>query len=282
MSENNIKPDLGRTATGRIRTRPLSEATLKAREANARRLSDPASVIRTQSASAKKGNGNIAINVAKMTSEEIAQRQKNQYKRPLRPAQLAEMEALWESGEVSLRELAERFDLTQTSVSRYMSLNEVTKGERAEEHKRMVRERIAEELAGDAGERAKLIKKKKDEYLTLLDIPSKLANNEVQTCRSKGLPLQSIYGNLKSIKELLNIYAGSRNEIWKILDVDEFESKHVEDDIPELLISQLTATDIEKMRQEQLQSASMSSDLLPLNLGDETNDVVEEGAESDE
>ena len=257
---------------------PLPESDLikKGKEAAKRKKESPEELGKKRSAAAKKSSSNIANHRITMTAEQIETANAKQRKPNLKPSQLAEMEALWESGEMTLKELSERFGRDTSAISRHMTLNNVIQGSRAEEYGRMIREKIATELAGDAGENARKIKKMKDEYIGYNEALNKLVGNELQTARSKGLPLQSVYPNLKAIKEAASIFAMTRTENWALLNVIDFEHKHVDADIPELLISELTGADIEKMRIEQLQSANLTGELLSLDLSDDDDDIVDE------
>lgn len=256
-----------------------SELIKKGRAAAKRKKENPGDLSKSRSANAKKSSSNIAEHRANMTPEQIETTNAKQRKPNLKPSQIAEMEALWESGEVTLKELAERFSRDQAIVSRHMTLNNIIKGSKAEEYSRLIREKIALELSGEPGENAKRIKAAKEEHLKYLNLINKLTWNEFAVVNQKKLPLQSIFPNLKALKEAMTIFALTRQEAWSLLGVLEFEQKHVEDDIPELLVSELTGEDIEKMRIDQLQAANLTGESMPIEIeviGMSDNDIIEE------
>lgn len=258
-----------------------SELIKKGRAAAARKKDDPEGHIKNVSNAAKQGTKAIVANRAKLSPEQVAAAVKKQTKPNLKPSQIAEMEALWESGEVTLKELAERFNRDQAMISRHMTLNNVTKGSRAEEYARIIRDKIANELAGEPGENAKRIKKMKENYLAYNEMINRLAQNEVAVMREKKLPAQAILPNLRALKELASIFTATRSENWALLGVIDFEQRVERDDIPELLISELTGEDIERMRIEQLQMANLTGEDAPVNMEGlssvDLSDVVEEG-----
>lgn len=259
--------------------KPESDLIKKGREAAKRRRENPGDTGKKRSENAKKSTSRIVANRAKLTPEQVAAANEKQKKPNLKPSQIAEMEALWESGEVTLKDLSEKFGRDQAMISRHMTLNNIIKGSKAEEYSRLIREKIAIELAGEPGENAKRIKTAKEEHLKYLNLINKLTWNEFAVVNAKKLPLQSIFPNLKALKEAMTIFSMTRQEAWALLGVLEFEQKHVEDDIPELLISELTGEDIERMRMDQLQTANLTGETVPtidIDVMDIENDIIDE------
>lgn len=219
-----------------------------------------------KSENAQNSPKNISVKRAAMSDEQKKAALEKQKKPNLKPSQWAEAEALWESGEVTLRELAKRLDRDPSMISRHMTLNNVIQGSKAEEYSRMIREKIAAELSGDAGENAKKIKEMKEEYLKYTAAVNTLAWNEMVTAKQKGLPMQAVFPNLKSIKELMSIFALTKTTNWELMNIIEFEQKFEKEDIPELLISELTSEDIEQMRRDQLQVSDLTGETLAIDL----------------
>ena len=59
------------------------------------------------------------------------------------PRQWAEAEALWEAGEVTLDDLAARFDKDRSAFVRYFKKHGIVKGSRAAARKEEVKEAVA-------------------------------------------------------------------------------------------------------------------------------------------
>ena len=230
-----------------------------------------------------KGRGKIQNSRKSMTPEQLARESENKKKPTLKPSQRKEMEALWESGEVTLKELAQRFNRDEAAISRYMKENGVVKGSKAEEYAQLIKEKIAEELLGDAGENAKRIKKMKEDYINYNEALNRLASNEIASARNKGLPLQSILPNIRTLNELAKLFATTRTENWALMNVIEFEQRIEKDDVPELRISELTSQEIEQMHLEQARLAGLTGDTLEFDMPEieytDSDEVVEEGDE---
>lgn len=255
-----------------------TELIKKGRAAAAKKKENPEARTKTRSESAKKNGQSPVVNKAQATPEQIEAANKKKQKPALKPSQIAEMEALWESGEVTIKELAQRFNRDPSMVSRHMTLNNIIQGSRAEEYSRLIRDKIASELAGDAGENAKRIKTMKEQHLGYKNMIENMVLKEFQTMRAKNLPAQAILPNLRAIKEAYSIFNMTRSEGWALLGVVEFEQRVERDDIPELLISELTSEDIERMRIEQLQMASLTGESEPIDIEplELDSDIVEE------
>jgi hypothetical protein len=252
-----------------------SSAFKQAKSNTLENRADPSLKSQKKSSAAANSPLNIKEKVEKLDEDQL-ERANNRRKKPnLKPSQWAEAEALWESGEVTLKDLAERFGRDTTVISRHMTLNNVQHGARAEEYSRLIREKIAAELAGDPGENAKRIKAMKEDALKFMDATEKLAWNELVEVKRKGLPMQTIFPNLRAIRELVTIFTSTRTEKWQLMNVIEFESRVEKEDIPELLISELTSDDIERMRIDQLQTASITGEAAPIDFN-KINDITEE------
>jgi len=206
-----------------------------------------------------------------VTEEQIKARAESKKKPNLKPSQIAEMEAMWESGEVTLKELAERFNRSQDNISRHMTLNGVVKGAKAEEYSRMIKEKIAQELMGDVGEHAKRIRQAKDYALGQIDLIKKLAANEIIGAKKKNLNLSSTLPALRALDQYMKVVSGCRNEEYILLGIKEFEEKVEQEDIPELIVTELTGEEIERMRQEQREFDQMVDEA-----DTDVNEIVDE------
>jgi len=208
-----------------------------------------------------------------LTEDQKRRKAANKSKRQWKPSEEAEAIALWESGEFTLSELASKFNRNADSLSRFFTTRGLTKGSKAEEYAKAVHERVMSQVMGDVGETATKVKNLKDDYLTRFEIAKKLTHNEIATVQKRGLSLQSALPNLRAIKQYIDILSHCRTEEYDLLGVAEFESRIEHDDLPELVISELTVEDIEKMRVEQLKLSSM--DEIDIDQMDEFGDDKE-------
>lgn len=194
-----------------------------------------------------------------MTAEDDSKGAKRRYPTAL---EWAEAEALWATGDVTLDDLAEIVGVSTTSVSLHMKKSKVTKGEKAEEHRKKVAEKVAEEALGDVSEHSQRIKETKDEHYQLSKAIAKLTWQEIKKAKQDRTPLGAIQPNLKSLEIAMNIIAKAQQARWQVLGLDRPDA--VDDsELPELVISELTATDIETLRERNF------NDPLELDIDDE-------------
>lgn len=206
-----------------------------------------------------------------ITREQIEARSESKRKPNLKPSEIAEMEALWESGEVTLKELSVRFDRSQENISRHMTMNGVEKGAKAEEYSRLIKEKIALELTGDPGEQAKKIRQAKDYALGQIDLVKKLAANEIISAKKSNLNISTTLPALRALDQYLKVISGCRSEEYTLLGVKEFEERVEQEDIPELIVTELTGEEIESMRREQREFDRVMDDV-----DADINEIVDE------
>lgn len=241
------------------------------------KITDKSAVSKRTSAAAKKNNfgGKVVL-----TEEQAERKAANKKKKQFKPSEEAEIRALWESGEYTLGELAERYSRNRDSLSRYFSQRGIIKGAKAEEFAIAVNKRIMDELMGDAGETVKKVKALKSDYLAKIDVAKKIANNEIAATQRKGLPLSAALPSLRTIKEYIGILTVCRSEEYDLLGVIEFEARVEHDDLPELIVTELTVGDIEDMRRKQKEAGSLEEAEIETPEGDDddddTNEVVDE------
>lgn len=181
----------------------------------------------------------------------------------------AKAEALWATGDVTLEELAKMVGVSTTSVSLHMKKAGITKGEKADERRKAVSEKVAEEAMGDISEHAQRIKETKDEHYKASQSIAKLTLRELAKAQQEHTPFGAITPNLKALEVAMNILAKSQQARWQILGLDRPDA--VDDtELPSLEITELTADEIEELRQRNFNDPLE----LDLEFEDETADEV--------
>lgn len=202
-----------------------------------------------------------------MTAEDEAKTVKRRYPTA---SEWAEAEALWATGDVTLDELAEIIGVSTTSISLHMKKAKITKGAKAEEHRKKVAEKIASEALGDINEHSQRIKETKDEHYNLSKAIAKLTWQEIKKAKEDKTPLGAIQPNLKSLEIAMNIITKAQQARWQVLGLDRPDA--VDDsELPELEISELTAQDIETLRERNFNDPL---ELEPIEIDD---DELDEG-----
>lgn len=172
---------------------------------------------------------------------------KPEKKRRLTPKQWAEAEALYESGEVTQVDLARRFKISEQAMHMHMKRNGIVRGKTAEEHKKRVAEEVTKAAIDDATIIAARIRETKEEHYKMSSAIAKMSFAEILKAKQDGAPLSVAMNNLKSLDLAMTVLAKARIERWSVLGLDKADYVD-EDGLPELLISELTAEQIEALR----------------------------------
>lgn len=200
----------------------------------------------------------------------------------MKPKEWAEAEALWESGNITLAELSKRFGRAEETFSRHFASLGIKKGSKQAQSAEMVKEEVAKNIADDAKVLSTRIRESKEEHYKMTTVITKLVMNEVLSAQKSGMPLEAKSNNIKALKDAMSVVKMAREERWAILGMDDPDSIN-EDDLPELVISEMTAKQIEDMHLAQEKASQDFIDEMEGVLGsssddeDDENDVVTEG-----
>lgn len=200
----------------------------------------------------------------------------------LTPKQWGEIEALWEAGDVTLDDLAKRYGKPRSTFSRHFDKHKIVKGSAADENKTAVKEEVKKVAIDEATVLAGRIRETKEEHYKMAAGIAKLTWGEILKAKQDGQPVAVAMNNLKALESAMNVLTKARNERWAVLGLDK-ESYVDEEGLPELLISELTAEQIEEMRNRD--ESDIDYDISKITQGGEEqfsgedDDVVEEGGE---
>ena len=198
------------------------------------------------------------------------------------PRQWAEAEALWEAGEVTLDDLATRFDKNRSAFVRYFKKHGIVKGSRAAARKEEVKEAVAAAGIDEATVLANRIRETKEDHYKMSSALAKLVWAEVLTAKKDEKPFSAIKDNLKALDNAMNVLMKARMERFAILGLDKDDYVD-EDGLPELVISELTAAQIEELRNRDEEGLEAGTAVIPETLQEEIEDedeedgIVEEG-----
>lgn len=207
-------------------------------------------------------------------------------KRNLTPKQWAEAEALWTSGAVTYEDLAKKFGKSISTFERHFKAKGLTKGAAAAAVKKKVEEKLASNTIDEATVIAARIKETKEQHYSWSSNLAKLAWNEILVAKSAGHPVATVMNNLKALGAAANVIKAMREERWAVLGLDRPDAVDPAD-LPELLIAELTAEQIQELRDR---DHSEIDDMIgvpattPAGSGEDDQDdddddvVIEEGA----
>ncbi|MFT4064284.1 hypothetical protein [Paraburkholderia sp.] len=191
--------------------------------------------------------------------------------------QWAEAEALWESGDVTYAQLTARFGKHKSTFVDHFRRKGVRRGSKKEEHAAAVKEEVKKASIDEATVLAARIKETKEEHYKMASGLAKLTWNEILKAKADGLPFGSVLNNLKSLDSAMTVLKKAREERWAVLGLDK-DTGLDEDGLPELVISELTADQIEALRNRDEEDMGESEiDTVNAELDDLDDEVVEEG-----
>lgn len=174
--------------------------------------------------------------------------------RKMKPKEWAEAETLWESGNVTLKELSERFKMVEETFSRHFARIGIKKGSKAALASEKVREGVLKTMVDDATVLSTRIRETKEEHYKLSSLLVKLASNEILQAKRDGQPYESKLNNIKALDLAMNVIKKGREERWAVLGLDDPNSVN-DDELPELMINEMTAAQIEDMQARQVQAS---------------------------
>lgn len=163
------------------------------------------------------------------------------------PKQWAEAEALWESGEVTLEDLVNKFGKSLSTFKRHFDKMGVVKGSKKEALKKRVAEEVVKAAIDDATITAARIRETKEEHYKMATGLAKLTWGEILKTKQDGAPVAVATNNLKALDLAMSVLKKAREERWAVLGLDRVDAVDG-NELPELVISELTADQIQELR----------------------------------
>lgn len=211
-------------------------------------------------------------------AEESTEKPKKGNRGRLSERDWAQATALWKSGEVTLEELAQRFDRHPQSFVKYFGRRGIKKGSDREKTMKKVESAVEKQALNDAAMIAARIKETKEEHYKMASGLAKLTWAEILKAKQDGVPVGTAINNLKALDTAMTVLKKAREERYSVLGLDRPDAID-ENDVPELVISELTADQIEALRARSFRELD-ELDALPVDdlQGDidDDDDVVEE------
>lgn len=184
--------------------------------------------------------------------------EKDESKTRLTPAEWAEAEAKWTSGEYTLSKLEEEYGIRRETFSRHFKKRGLEKG--ADSIGKMVRESLKSDAELRAKARADKIEERRTRYDDWAFAIGRMAMHEVVTAKKEHKPLASIEDDLKCLQRASNTLAKCFEISSKALCMDRAEND--EDEIPNLVFGELTPSQVAQLRKEDDEPELIEDDLL--------------------
>lgn len=170
-------------------------------------------------------------------------------KRPT-PRAWKKAETMWASGTTNVVEICDMLGVTRQVVWQHMRDKGIKRGQNADIHAQKLKEELDKTLAEDASVAATRARETKEEHYKMASGLAKLAWTEILQAKANGTPLAAATNNLKAIDTAMNVLSKARVERWTILGLDK-EKRGGEDILPELVVSELTAEQVDALRNKQ-------------------------------
>jgi hypothetical protein len=168
-------------------------------------------------------------------------------KRRLTPAQWAEIEGQWAAGSVTYEDLMKKYGCAMSTLERHFKKHNIVKGSAAAGARKAIEDKLAAASIDEATILAARIKETKEQHYTMSSNLAKLIWNELLEAKKNGVQMATAYANLKALNEAAAGLKRVREERWTVLGLDRPDAVDP-DAVPELQISELTADQIQALR----------------------------------
>lgn len=190
------------------------------------------------------------------------ERKTNRY---LTPKEWAQVKAIWEAGEMTLEELAAKYNIRRETLGRRFKKEGVVKGSKAERFGEKVHDDLAKRIKEENEVLAQRIRQTKEENFLWLSSISKLTMQTVADARKNGQPMSMVYPELKALEKAAQILRITRDQLWVVLGLDKDDMPDFAE-MPDLPITEMSALEIEELKQKSLARS--------LGLDDEDEDLM--------
>ena len=196
----------------------------------------------------------------------------------LTESEKAEAIALYKAGDATLTDLSKRFGKNKQTFANLFKALSIVKGSSAAEISKKIADEVAKTIVSDAALYAKRIKDTKEETYNTSTAISKMVTATLVRARSEGLPYGTTTNDLKAFKiaaETLRITREERYIVLGITNADDLTDRP----LPDLMIQELNAVDIEEMSRQNRVSDDGEFDMD--EMGDESLLIDEDRVETD-
>lgn len=195
--------------------------------------------------------------------------------------QWAEAEALWEAGDITLEQLAAKFGRHRSTFHRHFTEKKIKRGSSAEAHKATVKTAVAAAAVDEHTVLAARIRETKEDHYKMSSALAKLTWQEVLKAREDGRAMATILGNVKALEIVANTLKKIREERFTILGLDKSDFID-EDGLPELVISELSAEQVEALKARDEADLDMDLELVQVDESGKKYDESEDDLGDDD
>lgn len=166
---------------------------------------------------------------------------------------------MWASGDFTLDELAERFDITPAALHRRLKNGGVEKGQAKEQLQKAMQQSIETKANQRAAELIEMATNVKELHLKGSQMLSKRLLYEINEATKKGRPLALIRDDIRAIQDAAKVLETNYRTAERVLRLDREETP--DDEIPDLVVRRMNDADVQRLRDEQREIEEMTSSM---------------------
>lgn len=178
--------------------------------------------------------------------------------------------SLWEQGEVTLKELSEKFGITEAALSQGLKRRGIKRGSKAHLLAKEVQAKTQEEQAKMIEE----IYNFKKRFLRYGDFLMTSTMNQIMEAKKEGKKLATIKNELETIVVATKVYKTIRNDMYHLYDLYNPDNKP--DDDVNFNIGVYSEADIQALREAQEIHRKMTSDDTDEDSEDITDNLIQD------
>jgi hypothetical protein len=181
--------------------------------------------------------------------------------RSLTPAEKAAAAAAWRAGEVTLAQLSEKYKKRPETFSRLFGKMGIKKGEAAEEVGRKVTAQIEARAVTDVEQTLQQIAETKKTFVGMHNALARLAFTEIKKAVEAKVPLSQLRLAMQTLQSASAVISKSREEIYTLLQIEKHDDNLGDDDLPELLVRELTAGEVKQLAEQDDEEKALTDEL---------------------
>lgn len=209
---------------------------------------------------------------------------KKSAKRTVTPEKWQEVEQAWTHGKyATLADLSAKFKIPVNQLENRFDSRGLRRGQALEDYNRKMQEELEERAKAEAKIVADRIAETREWHYKTTTGLAKLAWNEVIEAKTAKIPLGNTKNNLSALESAMKVLRMAREERFAVLGVanDGTTADEEEDSLPQMVITELSAQQIEDMRNRQPEDDDEDNDDVVI-VGDDRNNVIIDSSTDDD
>lgn len=175
------------------------------------------------------------------------------------------IEQAWKAGTVTYADLVKTYSRSVSTFERHFKSRGIVKGSNADKIREKVEENLEKELVDDATVMAARIKETKEEHYKMASALGRLMWSEIIAAKQSAKPISAANSNLRTLEIAISGLKKVREERYAVLGLDRPDAIDP-DQVPELIISELSAEEIQILRDRDITELDASPTIqLPLD-----------------